>query len=63
MHQGGAVVGASHGAEAVRASGGCSSKDLPALPGYGKPADEKAKAKKLLAEAGYAPQNPLESRW
>ena len=27
-------------------------KDLAALPGYGKPADEKAKARKLLAEVG-----------
>ncbi len=35
------------------ASGVCSSKDLVALPGYGKPADEKAKARKLLAEAGF----------
>jgi peptide/nickel transport system substrate-binding protein len=34
-------------------------KDLNALPGYGKPADEKAQAKKLMAEAGFTPQNPL----
>jgi peptide/nickel transport system substrate-binding protein len=34
-------------------------KDLVALPGYGKPDEEKAKAKKLLAEAGITPQNPL----
>ena len=33
--------------------------DLQALPGYGKPADEKAKARKLLAEVGYSPQSPL----
>src|SRR5258705_529568 len=34
-------------------------KDLNALPGYGKAADDKAKARKLFAEAGYGPQNPL----
>src|SRR2546425_11096923 len=34
-------------------------KDLTALPGYGKPADEKARARKLLAEAGFGPSNPL----
>ena len=34
-------------------------KDLAGLPGYGKPADMKEKAKKLLAEAGYGPGKPL----
>jgi peptide/nickel transport system substrate-binding protein len=34
-------------------------KDLAGLPGYGKPADMKERAKKLLAEAGYAPGKPL----
>ena len=34
-------------------------KDLGALPGYGKPADMKARAKKLLAEAGIAADKPL----
>jgi peptide/nickel transport system substrate-binding protein len=34
-------------------------KELVTLPGYGKAADEKAKARKLLAEAGYTAQNPL----
>ena len=34
-------------------------KDLAALPGYGKPEDMKARARKLLAEAGVTPQNPL----
>jgi peptide/nickel transport system substrate-binding protein len=29
------------------------------LPGYGKPADMKDKARKLLAEAGITPQHPL----
>ena len=34
---------------------GVPEKDLAVLPGYGKPADDKAKARKLLAEAGYTP--------
>jgi len=34
-------------------------RDLVRLPGYGKPADMKAQAKKLLAEAGYGPAKPL----
>jgi len=34
-------------------------KDLAGLPGYGKPADMKERAKKLLAEAGYGPGKPL----
>jgi peptide/nickel transport system substrate-binding protein len=58
VHQGGAVVGASL---APRPYGvwGLLEKDLGALPGYGKPADEKATARKLLAEIGVTPQNPL----
>ncbi len=58
VHQGGAVVGASM---APKPSGvwGLLDKDLNALPGYGKAADEKAKAKKLLAEAGFSASNPL----
>lgn len=58
VQQGGAVIGASL---APRPHGvwGLLEKDLLALPGYGKPADEKAKARKLLAEAGITPQNPL----
>jgi len=38
---------------------GLPDKELIALPGYGKPAEEKAKARTLLAEAGITPQNPL----
>src|SRR5205823_3682443 len=38
---------------------GLMEKDLNALPGYGKAADDKTKARKLFAEAGYGPQNPL----
>jgi peptide/nickel transport system substrate-binding protein len=34
-------------------------KDLKTLPGYGKPADMKAQARKLLAEVGYGPAKPL----
>ena len=30
-------------------------KDLIAMPGYGKPADEKAKARKLMAEPATGP--------
>jgi peptide/nickel transport system substrate-binding protein len=58
VHQGGAVVGASL---APRPHGvwGLLESDLNALPGYGKAADEKARARKLLAEAGYSPQSPL----
>jgi peptide/nickel transport system substrate-binding protein len=59
VHQGGAVVGASL---APRPHGvwGLLEKDLLALPGYGtNPAEEKAKARKLLAEVGITPQHPL----
>jgi peptide/nickel transport system substrate-binding protein len=58
VHQGGAAIGASM---APRPHGvwGLLDKDLLALPGYGKPADEKATARKLLAEAGYGPHKPL----
>jgi peptide/nickel transport system substrate-binding protein len=59
VHQGGAVVGASL---APRPHGvwGLLDKDLLAQPGYGaNPADEKAKARKLLGEVGFSPQSPL----
>jgi peptide/nickel transport system substrate-binding protein len=58
VHQGGAVVGA---AMAPKPFGvwGLLDKDLAGLPGYGPAADEKAKARKLLAEAGFGPSNPL----
>jgi peptide/nickel transport system substrate-binding protein len=58
VHQGAGVPGV---AMAPRPYGmwGLLDKDLAALPGYGKPADMKAHAKKLLAEAGVTPQNPL----
>jgi peptide/nickel transport system substrate-binding protein len=59
VHQGGAVVGAS---QAPKPWGfwGLSEKELLGLPGYAAtPADEKAKAKKLMAEVGYTPEKPL----
>jgi peptide/nickel transport system substrate-binding protein len=51
LYQGGAAVGA---AMVPRPFGfwGLSPKELTALPGHGKAADDRAKAKKLLAEAG-----------
>jgi len=58
VHQGAGVPGA---AMAPRPYGvwGMTEKDLLTLPGYGKPADMKDKAKKLLAEAGVKPGQPL----
>jgi peptide/nickel transport system substrate-binding protein len=58
VHQGGAAVGASL---APKPSGvwGLIEKDLLALPGYGKPQDMKAQARKILAEMGITPQKPL----
>jgi peptide/nickel transport system substrate-binding protein len=58
VHQGGAAVGASMAPKPFGVWG-MMDKDLATLPGYGKAADEKAKAKKLLAEAGHGPSNPL----
>ena len=59
VHQGAGVVGA---ALAPKPYGvwGLPGKELLALPGYGKdPKAEKAKARKLLAEAGFGPSKPL----
>jgi peptide/nickel transport system substrate-binding protein len=58
VHQGGAVPG---GSLAPRPYGawGLLEPDMQALPGYGKPSDEKATARKLLGEVGFSPQNPL----
>ncbi len=58
VHQGGAAIGASL-APKPHGIWGLLDKDLAGLPGYGKPPDEKAKARKLLAEIGITPQNPL----
>ncbi len=58
VHQGGAVLGVSQQPKPYGVWG-LLEKDLAALPGYGKPEDMKAQARKLLAEAGITPQNPL----
>jgi peptide/nickel transport system substrate-binding protein len=58
VHQGAAVVGA---AMAPKPFGvfGLLEKDLTALPGYGAAAEEKARARKLLADVGFGPSHPL----
>jgi peptide/nickel transport system substrate-binding protein len=58
VHQGSAIVGASL---APRPWGvwGLLEKDLGGLAGYGKGPDEKARARRLLAEAGFGPANPM----
>jgi peptide/nickel transport system substrate-binding protein len=58
VYQGGGLVGAAM-APRPHATWGLGDKELLALPGYGKPADEKAKARKLMAEAGFSPEKPL----
>ena len=59
VHQGGAVVGASL-APKPWGFWGLPEKELLGLPGYAaKPADEKARAKKLMAELGFSPEKPL----
>ena len=57
-HQGGAILGA---AMLPRPFGvwGVSDKDLLTMPGYGKADEMKARARKLLAEAGITPDKPL----
>ena len=59
VHQGGAVVGASL-APKPWGFWGLPEKELLGLPGYAaKPADEKARARKVMAEAGFTPEKPL----
>ncbi|HEX3177139.1 MAG TPA: ABC transporter substrate-binding protein [Methylomirabilota bacterium] len=58
VYQGGAVVGAAM-APKPWAFWGLADKDLASLPGYGKPAEEKAAAKRIMAELGYSPDKPL----
>ncbi len=59
VHQGGAVVGASL-APKPWGFWGLGEKDLLGLPGYAaQPADEKTKARKLMAEVGYSQEKPL----
>lgn len=58
VHQGGALPGA---AMLPKPYGvwGLSEEELAQLPGYGDPVKQKEEAKKLLAELGYGPNNPL----
>ena len=58
VYQGGGVVGAAM-APKPWAAWGLGDKELLALPGYGKAAEDKAKAKKLMAEAGFSPEKPV----
>jgi peptide/nickel transport system substrate-binding protein len=58
VHQGGAVPGASLPPKPWGVWG-IAEQGLLALPGYGKAADEKARAKKMMAELGYTPEKPL----
>ncbi len=58
VHQGGAVIGASL-APKPYGVWGLLEKELAELPGYGKSADEKARSRKLLIEAGFGPANPI----
>jgi peptide/nickel transport system substrate-binding protein len=58
VYQGGGVVGAAM-APRPHAFWGLSEKELATLPGYGDPAQEKAKAKKMMAELGFTPEKPL----
>ena len=58
VHRGLAVVGASL-APKPWGVWGLLEKDLAQLPGYGGAAEGRATAKKLLAEAGFGPGNPL----
>src|SRR6058998_3100780 len=58
VYQGGAVLGASM-ASPPYGVWGLLDKDIRALPGNGKAADEKARARTVLAEAGFGPKAPL----
>jgi len=58
VYQGGGIIGVSMAPRPV-GFWGLGEKEIAALPGYGKPADEKAKAKALLAEVGVSPEKPL----
>jgi peptide/nickel transport system substrate-binding protein len=58
VHRGLAVVGASL-APKPWGVWGLLEKDLAQLPGYGGAAEGRATARKLLAEAGFGPANPL----
>jgi peptide/nickel transport system substrate-binding protein len=58
VHQGGAAIGISMPSKPWGVWG-VLDKDMAAMPGYGKAADEKARAKKLMAEVGVSPDKPV----
>ena len=58
VHQGAAIAGAAN-LPPPYGKWGLAKADLAKLPGYGDSARNKAEAKKLLAELGYGPNNPL----
>jgi peptide/nickel transport system substrate-binding protein len=58
VHQGSAVIGASL-LPKPKGVWGLVEKDVAQLPGYGRAAEDKERAKKLLAEAGFGPGKPL----
>ena len=58
--QGGALVGASM-LPKPWGVWGLLDKEVIQLPGYGKSAEDKARARKLLAEAGFGPASPLKA--
>jgi peptide/nickel transport system substrate-binding protein len=58
VHSGSALVGAAM-APKPWGAWGLPEKDTQQLPGYGKGEEGKVRARKLLAEAGYGPGNPL----
>jgi peptide/nickel transport system substrate-binding protein len=58
VHAGSAIVGAAM-APKPWGAWGLPQKDTVQLPGYGKGEEEKVRARRLLAEAGFGPANPL----
>ena len=58
VHSGSAIIGASLLPKPWGAWG-LLEKDVSQLPGYGKSAQDKERARRLLAEAGYGPSKPL----
>ena len=58
VHQGGSTIGISMPSPPWGVWG-VPEKDLGVMIGYGKPAEEKAKAKKIMAELGFTPDKPV----
>ena len=58
VHSGSAIIGASLLPKPAGAWG-LVEKDVSQLPGYGKSAQDKERARRLLAEAGFGPAKPL----